>query len=146
VILAVYVVLYFLVPRAPTGFMTLLTILLVIGGIQLFCLAVIGDYVARVLEEVKQRPHFLVKSVFNDPAEHAARADDEAPAERMRLTGEEPAAQTARASEERPRELSAGPSEAADTRLGPDGQPRADDAATPPPGTRRGRHQGHAKR
>jgi polyisoprenyl-phosphate glycosyltransferase len=68
VTLAVFVTLYFVVGGAPSGFMTLLTILLVIGGIQLLCLAVIGDYVARVLEEVKQRPHFLVKSIFNPPA------------------------------------------------------------------------------
>ncbi|HEY2389315.1 MAG TPA: glycosyltransferase family 2 protein, partial [Candidatus Binatia bacterium] len=53
-LLIAYVGLYFLIPRAPSGFMTLLTLVLAIGAIQLFCLAVIGDYVARVLEEVKQ--------------------------------------------------------------------------------------------
>jgi hypothetical protein len=34
---------------------------------QFLCLAVIGDYVGRVLEEVKNRPHFLIESVLNDP-------------------------------------------------------------------------------
>jgi len=63
-----YIVYYFVRPDAPRGFMTLLTVVLFLGGIQLLCLAIIGDYVSRVFEEVKRRPHFLVKSVFNRPA------------------------------------------------------------------------------
>jgi dolichol-phosphate mannosyltransferase len=66
-IIAIYVVIYFIARDAPSGFMTLFTAVLFLGGIQLLCLAVIGDYLARVFEEVKQRPHFLVKSVFNAP-------------------------------------------------------------------------------
>lgn len=64
--LAVYAVVY-LFAGAPTGFMTLLTIILLMGSLQFLCLAVIGDYVGRVLEEVKARPHFLIESVLNDP-------------------------------------------------------------------------------
>jgi dolichol-phosphate mannosyltransferase len=67
VAVVIYAVLYFAV-GAPTGFMTLLISLLVLGSIQLLSLAVIGDYVARVIEEVKHRPHFLIRSVFNHPA------------------------------------------------------------------------------
>jgi glycosyltransferase involved in cell wall biosynthesis len=77
--LVVYVVLYLMIPTAPSGFMTLLTLILGIGGIQLLCLAVIGDYVARVLEEVKQRPHFLIKSVLNPPPRRAGGDVDSAP-------------------------------------------------------------------
>ena len=65
--IAVYIAYYLVVRDAPSGFMTLFTAVLFLGGIQLLCLAVIGDYLARVFEEVKQRPHFLVKSVFNAP-------------------------------------------------------------------------------
>ncbi len=64
--LLLYAVVY-LFAGAPTGFMTLLTIVLLMGSLQFLCLAVIGDYVGRVLEEVKSRPHFLVSSVLNDP-------------------------------------------------------------------------------
>jgi dolichol-phosphate mannosyltransferase len=63
-----YLAVYF-AKGAPSGFMTLLTVVLFLGGAQLLCLAIIGDYLARVFEEVKQRPHFLVKSVFNAPGE-----------------------------------------------------------------------------
>jgi polyisoprenyl-phosphate glycosyltransferase len=59
---------------APSGFMTLLTVVLFLGGVQLLCLAIIGDYLSRVFEEVKQRPHFLVNSVFNAPGERAPAA------------------------------------------------------------------------
>lgn len=65
-LLAIYAVVY-LFAGAPTGFMTLLTIILLMGSLQFLCLAVIGDYVGRVLEEVKSRPHFLIESVLNDP-------------------------------------------------------------------------------
>jgi dolichol-phosphate mannosyltransferase len=67
-----YVVIYFVARDAPSGFMTLFTTVLFLGGIQLLCLAVIGDYLARVFEEVKQRPLYLVKSIFNDPRQRAA--------------------------------------------------------------------------
>jgi dolichol-phosphate mannosyltransferase len=63
-----YLVAYLIDPsKSPTGFMTLLMVSLFLGSIQLLCLAIIGDYVGRVFEEVKQRPHFVVKSILNDP-------------------------------------------------------------------------------
>ena len=71
--IAIYIVIYFVAHDAPSGFMTLFTAVLFLGGIQLLCLAVIGDYLARVFEEVKQRPHFLVKSVCNPPQPRPAK-------------------------------------------------------------------------
>jgi len=68
--LVLYAIVY-LFAGAPTGFMTLLTIVLLMGSLQFLCLAVIGDYVGRVLEEVKSRPHYLVASVLNDPRTRA---------------------------------------------------------------------------
>ncbi|HUJ26577.1 MAG TPA: glycosyltransferase family 2 protein [Myxococcales bacterium] len=58
---------YLFVHDAPRGFTTLLLAVLFLGGMQLLCLAIIGDYVGRIFEEVKQRPLYLVKSIFNDP-------------------------------------------------------------------------------
>jgi dolichol-phosphate mannosyltransferase len=64
----VYIVLYFVRGDAPSGFLTLLLAVLFLGGVQLLCLAVIGDYLGRVFEEVKQRPLYIVKSVLNRPS------------------------------------------------------------------------------
>ena len=58
---------YFVKGEAPPGFLTLLIAVLFLGGIQLLCLAIVGDYLGRVFEEVKQRPHFIVREVWNDP-------------------------------------------------------------------------------
>ena len=58
---------YFLEQTAPSGYTTLLTAVMFLGGIQLLCLAIIGDYLGRVFEEVKQRPQFIVESVLNPP-------------------------------------------------------------------------------
>ena len=48
-----------LVPSAPRAG-GLLTTLLVVGALQLLALATIGEYLWRVLEEVKARPHAVV--------------------------------------------------------------------------------------
>lgn len=59
-----YVILYFLIPNAPHGFLTLLLAILFIGSIQLLSLSVIGEYVGRIFEEVKNRPKFIIKEII----------------------------------------------------------------------------------
>ena len=46
------------------GYASLLTIMLMIGGLQLAGLGVIGEYIGRLYVESKQRPIYLVKAVF----------------------------------------------------------------------------------
>jgi len=59
--------LYFVIKRllgiesAQTGFTTLVTLVLFLGGIQLVGIGVLGEYLARVYDEVKQRPLYLVR-------------------------------------------------------------------------------------
>lgn len=59
--------LYYVVKRlidietAPTGFTTLAALMLFIGGIQLIGIGILGEYLARVYDEVKQRPLYVVK-------------------------------------------------------------------------------------
>lgn len=46
----------------PTaGWPSLVCIILTIGGLQLFCTGVLGQYLAKIYTEVKQRPSFIVK-------------------------------------------------------------------------------------
>ncbi len=72
-----YLISYFLHPeRAPSGFTTLLMAVLFLGGLQLLSLGIIGDYLGRVFEEVKLRPLYLVKSIWNDPRKNLSPEDD----------------------------------------------------------------------
>lgn len=52
---------------APSGFTTLIIIILFLGGIQLLCLAIIGSYLEHIYDEVKGRPPYIVESILNPP-------------------------------------------------------------------------------
>ena len=46
----------------PTsGWTSLIVVILAIGGIQLFCMGIIGKYVGKIYKEAKNRPVYLVK-------------------------------------------------------------------------------------
>ena len=62
----VYILLYFLKPGAPSGFLTLLISTLFIGSIQLVVLSLISEYIRRIFEEVKSRPISIVQEIIND--------------------------------------------------------------------------------
>ena len=49
---------------APTGFTTLVTLVLFLGGIQLIGIGVIGEYLGRVYDEVTRRPQYIVRRTF----------------------------------------------------------------------------------
>jgi polyisoprenyl-phosphate glycosyltransferase len=49
------------IETAETGFTTLVTLLLFIGGVQLIGIGVLGEYLGRVYDEVKQRPPYIIK-------------------------------------------------------------------------------------
>jgi polyisoprenyl-phosphate glycosyltransferase len=52
--------------QTPKGMTTLLISILVFGSINLFGLAIIGEYIAKIFEEVKQRPHFVRRSIIRN--------------------------------------------------------------------------------
>lgn len=44
------------------GYATIVVLLLFIGGVQLFCLGILGEYLSKVYIEVKNRPVYLIKN------------------------------------------------------------------------------------
>ena len=49
------------IETAPTGYTTLVTVVLFLGGVQLIGIGVLGEYLGRVYDEVKHRPLFLLR-------------------------------------------------------------------------------------
>lgn len=43
------------------GYFTTVSAVLFLGGIQLVCLGIIGEYIGRIYYETKKRPHYLIK-------------------------------------------------------------------------------------
>ena len=49
---------------AQTGFTTLVTLVLFLGGIQLIAIGLLGEYLVRIYDEVKQRPLYIIKKLY----------------------------------------------------------------------------------
>lgn len=62
-VLAVQTLVKFLMGTAVEGFTTVILLLLIIGGLLMLSLGVIGHYLARIYEEVKGRPKYIISKV-----------------------------------------------------------------------------------
>ncbi|MEZ7007271.1 GtrA family protein [Streptomyces sp. AD55] len=54
---------------AVPGYVTLLMVVVALGGIQLITLGIIGEYVGRIYHEVKRRPAFVVQETDEFPSQ-----------------------------------------------------------------------------
>jgi dolichol-phosphate mannosyltransferase len=59
------VVSYFIDRDLPSGWTTIVTLLLMFSGVQLVFMGIIGIYIGGIYEEVKRRPHYLIDEAIN---------------------------------------------------------------------------------
>ena len=55
---------YFINSAIPSGWTTLVALLLLFSGIQLIVMGVLGTYIGAIYEEVKGRPHYIIEEVI----------------------------------------------------------------------------------
>ncbi|MCH5337493.1 MAG: glycosyltransferase family 2 protein [Acetatifactor sp.] len=62
-VLAVQTLVKFMMGMAVEGFTTVILLILIIGGFLMLSLGIIGHYIARIYEEVKGRPKYIISQV-----------------------------------------------------------------------------------
>ena len=62
-ILFVQTIVRYLMGTAVEGFTTVILLILIVGGLLMLSLGVIGHYIARIYEEVKARPKYIISKV-----------------------------------------------------------------------------------
>ncbi len=60
-----YFVYYFINPDSPKGITTIILLILFLGGIQLLFLSFISEYIAKILQETKKRPKYIIDRKIN---------------------------------------------------------------------------------
>ena len=51
------------------GYATIVVLILLLGGMQLFCIGIIGEYIGKIFEQSKDRPIYIAKEVLTDENE-----------------------------------------------------------------------------
>lgn len=64
----IQIILRFVLPNTPTGATTILIAVLFTGAIQLLGISILGQYIGKIFEEVKQRPKYIVKNIIKTPS------------------------------------------------------------------------------
>ena len=52
--------------NAVRGYPSLICVVMFLGGVQLIVLGIIGEYIARIYEQIKNRPHYILKKDKQD--------------------------------------------------------------------------------
>ncbi len=59
--LTLYALIAFFMYKTAPGWASTVIPIYFLGGVQLLCIGLIGEYVAKIYKEVKQRPRFIIE-------------------------------------------------------------------------------------
>ena len=66
IIYIIYIIIHKLfVGIFPQGWSSLMVVVLFLGGIQLLVLGIVGEYIARIFDDVRGRPNYIIKKTSN---------------------------------------------------------------------------------
>lgn len=63
-IFLIYVVVGYFIGNSVSGWTTIIVLLCLFSGIQIFCIGIIGEYLGKVYIETKERPRFCIEKVL----------------------------------------------------------------------------------
>ncbi|MFN8298309.1 MAG: NAD-dependent epimerase/dehydratase family protein [Chitinophagales bacterium] len=58
------IVAYFVFRNVPHGITTIIVLILFFGGLNMLAISILGEYQAKIFEEVKRRPKFIRRNIF----------------------------------------------------------------------------------
>jgi dolichol-phosphate mannosyltransferase len=70
-------------PRESKGWTSTILTILFLASVQFFCLGIIGEYLGRMFEEIKQRPTYMVGKTVNLDKPMLRAGDAEEPSEQF---------------------------------------------------------------
>lgn len=50
--------------KITPGFATIMVVILFLGGLQLLAVGIVGEYIAKIFNEVKKRPHYIIDTIY----------------------------------------------------------------------------------
>ncbi|MFA5129322.1 MAG: glycosyltransferase family 2 protein [Patescibacteria group bacterium] len=56
---------FFILHATPQGLISSLLLIFFFGSVQLFAIAIVGEYVGKIFEEVKQRPKYVIRETLD---------------------------------------------------------------------------------
>jgi len=61
IIYSVYIIIMYSIGKTTPGWASMMLVILILGGFQLLSIGIIGEYISRIFNETKNRPHYFIK-------------------------------------------------------------------------------------
>ena len=62
----IYIILFLFLGNPIPGFMTIISLITLLGGVQILAISIIGKYIQIIFEETKNRPPYIIREIINN--------------------------------------------------------------------------------